>query len=525
MNIQEEAAAEGKTLEQQVREAEKIIRRQAEKINKQEAVIRTQSQRINEQQDELGHLVQQVEELGGQLEDLCGQVEKLQEKTSKNSSNSSLPPSSDRFVRQKKTRSLRKRSGKKPGGQKGHQGTTLSLVANPDQTVFHKVSVCDYCSTDLGQVESIRTEQRQVISLPVKRREVIEHQNESKCCPRCNTITVASFPEEVKAAVQYGADIGAVALYLSCQQLQPIGRTAQILADLLDCPMSGGTIQRMIERCAEKLVGIEEQIKQALMHAEVTHNDESGCYIAGKRVWWHSCSTGTLTHYAVHAKRGREATDAIGILPAFRGISVHDDWVTYWSYETCEHGSCNVHHLRNLKYEAEEKGQTWAGDLMNVLLEMKEAVQEAQAKGERSVQAERRAELLCRYEQAIAAGYAANPPPEAAPLPKRGKRKQSSARNLLDRLCKHREAVLRFLDNFAVSFDNNLAERDIRMLKVKQKISGCFRSEAGAQAFARIRGYLSTLHKQGKNLLLSLEQALLGYPVVPDGLQAPSGVP
>lgn len=504
------------------REAEEIIRRQAEKINEQEEVIRALSSQINAKQEELGQCVQQIEDLGGQLEELTEQVEGLQEKLKKNSSNSSLPPSSDRFGRQKRTRSLRKKSGKKPGGQKGHPGQTLSLVANPDERVIHTVESCEYCRRDLRQETSLRQERRQVISLPIKRRLVIEHHNESKYCPRCATVTVAPFPQDVKAPIHYGADIGAVAVYLCCQQLQPLGRTAQIMSDLLDCPLSAGTVLAMIGRCTGQLVDREKQIKQALITSSVTHHDETGCYVGGKRWWWHSCSTQTLTHYAVHARRGREAMDAIGILPARRGICIHDDWASYWSYENCQHGSCNVHHLRDLKYQAEEKQQSWAADLIKALLDMKEAVEAAQAKEETSLDPVLRAELLLGYERAIAAGYQAHPPPPAPTRPKRGKRKQSPARNLLDRFSTHQDAILRFLDDFDVPFDNNLAERDIRMVKLKQKISGCFRSTGGAEGFARIRGYLSTLRKQGMNLLLSLEQALLGYPVLPASLSPPS---
>ncbi len=516
------AEAEEKT--QQIREQEEIIRRQADKINHQEEEIRAQASQIHVQQEEIAQFVQQLEELGGQLEDLSEQVEKLQEKTNKNSSNSSLPPSSDRFARQKKTRSLRKKSGKKPGGQKGHEGKTLSLVANPDLVVLHEVEVCDYCHSDLQSMPSIRDERRQVINLPVKRTVVTEHESQSKCCPRCQTITVAPFPADVKAPVQYGADVGAAAVYLSSQQLQPIGRTAEIFSHLFDCPISGGSIQAMIDRCALALCGIEEQIKQALRAAKVIHNDETGCYVAGKRQWGHSCSTETLTHYAIHVKRGREATDAIGILLGYTGTSIHDGWTSYWKYLSCQHGLCNVHHLRELTYQAEEKKQKWAADLIQVLLEMKEAVEQAKAAGRRSVEPQKRQALLDRYQSAIQAGYAANPP-VPRDLAKKGRRPQSKARNLLDRLSTHQASVLRFLDDFDVPFDNNLAERDLRMFKVKQKISGCFRSEGGAQAFARIRGYLSTLRKQGMNLLLSLELALAGHPLAPAGLSPMASSP
>jgi len=510
--------AEKRTPEQHIREQEEIIRRQADKINAQEEVIRSQASQIYVQQEEMGQCVQQIEDLGGQLEELSEQVEKLQDQVKKNSSNSGLPPSSDRFARQKRSRSVRQKSGKKPGGQKGHEGKTLPLVANPDHVVLHEVQVCEYCQSDLQQQASIRDERRQVISLPLKRRVVTEHQRQSKCCPRCQSITVAPFPADVKAPIQYGADLGAVAVYLSCQQLQPIGRTAQILANLFDCPMSPASVQAMIERCAKALSGIEEQIKQALITSSVNHHDETSCYIAGARWWWHSCSTEQLTHYAVHVKRGREAMDAIGILPAFGGTSIHDGWASYWGYSNCQHGLCNVHHLRELKFFAEDKQQQWAADLIGVLLDMKDAVEQAKAQGASSLEPSKRTELLNRYQAAIALGYSANPAPPPPALVKRGKRGQSKARNLLDRLSKRQDAALRFLYDFDVPFDNNLAERDIRMMKVKQKISGCFRSIGGAEGFARIRGYLSTLCKQGMKLLLSLEQALTGHPLAPVSL-------
>jgi transposase len=514
-----------RTHEQEGCEQEEIIKRQADKINAQEEVIRTQASQIHAYQEELGQFVQQIEDLGGQLEELSEQVEKLQDQGKKNSSNSGLPPSSDRFARQKKSRSLRVRSGKKPGGQKGHEGRTLQLVSDPDLIVVHAVQACDYCRTDLCGVQSIRGERRQVINLPVKRRMVTEHHNESKCCPRCQTITVAPFPEDVKAPIQYGADLAAAAVYLSCQQLQPIGRTAEILADLWDCPISAGSIQAMIGRCARALCGVEEQIKEALIHSKVNHHDETGCYLAGARWWVHSCSTKMLTHYAVHIKRGADALEAIGILPLFTGTSIHDGWTSYWKYTNCQHGLCNVHHLRELKFFAVEKKQAWAADLMAVLLEMKEAVEQAKAAGLDRVEPQMRRQLLDRYQAAIAAGYKANPPTPPPAIPKRGKQGQSKARNLLDRLSKHQDSVLRFLDDFDVPFDNNLAERDLRMFKVKQKISGCFRSLGGAQAFARIRGYLSTLRKQGMNLLLSLEMALVGHPLSPAGLSPTASSP
>jgi len=259
---------------------------------------------------------------------------------------------------------------------------------------------------------------------------------------------------------------------------------------------------------------VEQQIKAALSHAPVLHQDETGLYVAGQRQWMHVSATEHLTHYAVHPKRGKAALDAIGILADFAGVSVHDGWRSYWQF-LCQHALCNVHLLRELTFLAEELQQGWAAEMIELLLDIKAAVEQARAQGCTSLHPLEVADWKARYQVLLTAGYQANPPDPPPKIAKNGRRKQSTARNLLDRLCKHQEAVLAFLDNFAVPFDNSLAERDLRMVKVQQKISGCFRSPAGAVAFCRIRGYLSTLRKQGLAVLTALEQALVGHPVSP----------
>jgi len=343
---------------------------------------------------------------------------------------------------------------------------------------------------------------------------VIEHQAQQKCCPACQQISAAAFPDDVRAPVQYGAAIGAVGVYLVQQQLLPYERACEVVEDLLGPSMSVGTLQGLVERCAKQLEPVEQQIKAALCQAEVLHQDETGLYVAGQRHWMHVSSTEHLTHYAVHAKRGKAALDAIGILEDFEGVSVHDGWRSYWRY-ACQHALCNVHHLRELTFLDEEHQQDWAGRMKALLLDIKAAVAQARAAGRTSLHPLEVADWKVHYGALLEEGYRANPPDPPPEAGKRGRRKQSAARNLLDRLSTHQEAVLRFLDNFAVPFDNSLAERDIRMVKVQQKVSGCFRSEAFAVAFCRIRGYLSTLRKQGLAVLTALEQALVGHPVLP----------
>src|SRR6266480_1216024 len=462
--------------------------------------------------EELEQLRQENSALREQVALLSERISVLEAKLAKDSHNSHLPPSSDRFQRQPK--SLRKKSGKKPGGQAGHGGNTLKLSETPDQVIVHPVEHCQHCQRDLREVESLHVERRQVLDLPPKRVLVIEHQAQQKCCPACQQISLAAFPDDIRAPVQYGAAIGAVGVYLVQQQLLLYERACEVVEDLLGPSMSVGTLQGLIERCAQQLEAVEQQIKAALSRAQVLHQDETGLYVAGQRHWMHVSATEQLTHYAVHAKRGKEALDAIGILEGFEGVSVHDGWRSYWHY-ACQHALCNVHHLRELTFLHEEQHQDWAGKLKELLLDIKAAVEQARAQGRSSLHPLEVADWKAQYVALLQEGYRANPPDPPPEAGKRGRRKQSAARNLLDRLSTHQEAVLLFLDNFAVPFDNSLAERDIRMVKVQQKVSGCFRSPTGAVAFCRIRGSLSTLCKQGVAILAALEQALVGHPVSP----------
>jgi transposase len=465
-----------------------------------------QMQRQLVQRDEL------IAQMQRQQAVLSEQMQVLQEQLKKDSHNSHLPPSSDRFHRQ--PRSLRQKSGKKAGGQPGHPGSTLKLSSTPDTVIVHAVEQCEHCQRDLRAVESLQVERRQVIDLPIKRVLVIEHQAEQKCCPTCQQISIAAFPENVKAPVQYGAAFGAVGVYLVQQQLLPYERACEVMQDLLGPTMSESTLQTLVQHCAEQLEPVEAHIKGALAQAHVLHQDETGLYVAGKRHWMHVSATEQLTHYAVHTKRGHQALDAIGILKDFHGVSVHDGWQSYWRYP-CQHGLCNVHHLRELIFLDEQLQQAWAGQMKELLLDMKAAVDQARVEGRKALHSLEVQDWKRRYAALLEEGYLANPPDPPPEVSKKGRRKQSPVRNLLDRLSTHQDAVLAFLENFAVPFDNSLAERDIRMVKVQQKVSGCFRSVTGAQAFCRIRGYLSTLRKQGMPVLTALQQALVGHPVFP----------
>lgn len=468
-------------------------------------------ERIKQLEQENKELREALAQRDALIEQLLARVQALEERQNQDSHNSSLPPSSDRFVRQPK--SLRKKSGKSPGGQAGHAGLSLSFSSPPDEVIVQSVERCQHCQADLHGIAGRDGEHRQVIDIPTPRVLVREYRVEQKQCPNCQQISVAAFPAEVRAPIQYGSNIGAIAVYLVQQHLLPLARTCEVLQDLLGVSMSEATLCSLIERCAQNLVGVETQIKEALVQSEVIHQDETGLYVKGRRHWMHVTSTPTLTHYLVHASRGQKALEAIGILARFLGTSVHDAWGSYFLY-ACQHAACLVHLLRELTFLSEEQGLWWAAKLKALLLDMKEATVQARSIGKRWLHPLEVADWQARFLALLDEGDLAHPH-ATAPPGHRGRVKQSRARNLLDRLRKHRASVWAFLEDLRVPFDNNLAERDLRMVKVQQKVSGCFRSADGAQAFARIRGYLSTLRKQGLPLLSALQATLQGQPLLP----------
>ena len=325
---------------------------------------------------------------------------------------------------------------------------------------------------------------------------------------------------------QYGPRLRAVATYLVQQQFLPYARTRELLADLFGAALSVGTLVNLVRQGAARLQPVADQIKGAVREAAVLHQDETGLRVTGLAgaglQWTHVSCTPELTHYARHPARGAAALEAIGILPGYRGVSVHDGWTSYRHYTGCGHALCNVHHLRELTCVEEELGQAWAGQLKALLREMHAAVEQARAAGASHLERAVRARFVARYTALLADGVAQNPqpPPASAGGPRRrGRRKQSPARNLLDRLWTFQHETLAFLDDFAIPFDNNQAERDLRPVKVQQKISGTFRSEPGADAFCCLRSVLSTWRKQGRSGLAALEAAFTGHPL---SLQLPS---
>jgi transposase len=450
---------------------------------------------------------------------LLERVAQLEAQLALNSHNSSKPPSSDVFVRPPKNRSLRKASGKKPGAQSGHEGYTLSWNETPDQIVDHLPNQCSECHTELAEVEVASWQSHQVLDLPLDLKlTTIEHRAGLKKCPHCHKVNQAPLPQEATYFLQYGPQLRALAVYLSQVQLLPYERTCEVINELFNLKLSQGSLTRMIEECYDHLQEPENVIRAGLVEARVAHNDETGLYVQGQRRWLHVMSCSYLTFYEYHLKRGKAATDEIGLLPLFKGTSVHDAWSPYWGYTECQHALCNAHILRELTFVNEQLAQGWADRLIEHLLSLKEQVAnlQSQSEGLSSLSGVQLDQGLSTYRNLLAQGLAANPPPDGGwPKNKRGRPKKTKARNLVERLQEREREVLAFVYDFSVPFDNNQAERDLRMIKVQQKVSGSFRTELGAKWFCRIRSYISTLRKQGQSAFFALRQAFKAQPLLP----------
>lgn len=433
-------------------------------------------------------------------------IKLLEDRLSQNSGNSSKPPSSDGL--RKQTKSLRKKSNRPVGGSKGHHGATLRQAAKPDEIIVHAVTTCKTCRRSLKKRPVDGYEKRQVFDIPPVKIKVAEHQAEFKTCPYCSSVNKASFPSSVSQPVQYGPNVKAHAVYLTIRQHLPYKRTAELFRDFFGVDISPATIFKANKECSTLLEKPVNDVKEQIAVSAVVHFDESGNRCAQKNHWVHSAGTPTLTYYMIHKKRGSAAMDAAGILPKFNGRAVHDHLKSYFNY-SCSHSLCNAHHLRELTFLVEREQQAWAKDMTDMLLDAKKAVAQAKAAAQPRLFDETIQAFTRRYRRIVQQGFNANPDRD----PARKRKKHSKAQRLLRRLRDFEEQTLAFLYDFRAPFDNNLAERDIRMVKLQQKISGCFRTKKGADMFYVIRSYISTAMKQKRNIMQILKTAFENEPV------------
>lgn len=434
---------------------------------------------------------------------LFARMEALEARLGMNSENSSKPPSSDGLA--KKTSSLRESSGKKVGGQKGRKGTTLRQCAQPDEVITHPLSEqCERCHARLSIHDARVWDRRQVIDVPAVAFGVIEHRALALTCS-CGQLHTSSFPIGVSEAVQYGPNVRALGVHLTQGQMLPYARAAELIFDVYGLAVSPGTLVAWVAEARVALQGTANVIASQLNMAPLVHADESGLRVAGKLHWLHIAANDTHTWYGVHGKRGMAAIEDHGILAGRTGVLVHDCWAPYWRLDDSIHALCNAHLLRELLYAKETTGQAWAQTMTDFLLNANKLCATAR---EREIVFSADDVLAFRtvYDDIVREGEGLNP----ANI---GRVKQSTTVNLLRRFRQHADAVLRFIGDFAVPFTNNTAERAVRMPKVKQKISGCFRTLDGAENFCVIRSCLDTLRKQGHNMLAVLQQAFAGTPI------------
>lgn len=462
-------------------------------------------------------------QLKAQVAALAADVAALKAAVAKDSHNSGKPPSSDVTRSGRAPKSLRRKSGKPSGGQPGHPGTTLALRAVPDALVVHAPAACASCgSTFSPDVPSVPVvgERRQVFELPPLRLVATEHQAHERRCPACATTSRGTFPPEVRTTVQYGPQVLALGVALTAQHLLPVQRAADVVSGLIGQRISPATLLAAEQRVEATVAPVVAHIHAGLAGSAVVGFDETGFFIARKRQWLHVACTRTLAHYTAHPKRGTAAHHDIGLLPDYGGTALHDGYASYFTHQQCRHALCGVHLLRDLTFLAEEgehQTRRWASKFRRALETMRRrtvAARQAGRLGAGVLDERTRRRYHRRYAELLALGEAAEPPPMSAGS-KGGRRRRTPGAQLLYRLRRDASAVLRFVDDLAVPFDNSEAERDLRMMKVEQKVSGGFRTPRGAETFCTLRSYLITARKQGVAVLDALRDALLGRPFMP----------
>ena len=492
------------------------VNRQTETINRQTKVINNQTETINNQTEIINNQTEGINQLREELDSKTHENKtlqeinkKLKEQLGKNSKNSSKPPSSDGF-KKPKPKSLRKPSGKAPGAQKGHKGNGLKLLEAPDKIVQYFPNECQSCPYKLACHSCEVSDTRYDIDIIVKTKVTAHQKMACKCPQRNNKVIVGVFPESIKGRIQYGNNLKALAVTLNTAGMVGIKRTHDILSSVFNVPISTGTIHAMVAETGQRLKNAVNLIRDNVISLDLAHFDETGLRVDKKLHWVHSASDNHYTYLTVETKRGVEGMDSSGVLPDFKGIAIHDFWKPYFRYENLSHGVCNAHLLRELTGILENHPeQLWAEKMIKLLLQMKKLKDSLMDGGYSALSTYYLDTFSLKYDVLIEEARKANPIPDK-PKGKRGRQKKGKTRSLIERFATHKGKVCLFINDFKVPFDNNLAERDIRMIKIKQKVSGTFRTKKGADSFVRIMSYIGTLAKNGVDSYKAIKAAVSG---------------
>jgi transposase len=447
-----------------------------------------------------------TEQQGAQIAGLEAQIAGLKERLGRNPRNSSMPPSAEGLSKPPTANRAERRAAKRrPGKQPGSEGKHLAQVIDPDAVATHVPRTCTSCGADLADADVVGVERRQVFELPEVRAFVTEHRMERRQCA-CGCETKAPAPPEATAPACYGPGIRALAVYLSVYQHVPYDRLAEIFADVVGIPVSVGAIASMVSEAGGALGLFVSVVTDLLRDAPTVHFDETGARVEGSLHWVHVASSTLLTLLSCHKRRGGTAMDDMGVIAKMTGVAVHDGWKPYRAYDGV-HALCNAHHLRELDGVIERFDQEWAEQMITLLLDAKESVEQAVARGEAGLDPRVLHSIRVRYGKLIAKGRSAN---AEATTARTKTSYQRSATNLVKRLDTYRDDVLRFTTDFNVPFSNNQGERDIRMVKLQQKISGSWRTKVGADHFCAVRSYVSTMKKQDYSVLDGLQGLFIG---------------
>jgi len=446
---------------------------------------------------EKSELIEIIKVLLCQVEILTVRVAELESQLNQNSSNSSKAPSTD----WKSAKIGRVSSGAKAGGQAGHKGNFLKIEREADEIVNMKPSGCAVCGKELHVTEGSVKETRKQIDVEI-RSKVTKYEQVEVVCPCCNSVNREEFPEGVKSQVSYGERARSFGVLMTGYANVSYGKTRKIMNDVLEIPISAGTLVNHTKEFAAKSNPVLKEIAECVKTSEIGHFDETSMRVNGRNHWLHTAGNAEATYNTVHASRGYAGTDGNGVLKEFKGVAVHDCLPQYFAYENCAHAVCNAHLLRELQGVIDSRQQGWARSMQRLLLDMKDSVDGHKAAGETVLPEELKQNFHRRYDRILVFGDCENPRADS--------KKQSKSRNLLDRFIQRRTEITRFADNFAVPFTNNQAERDIRNAKVKMKVSGGFRSGEGAENFAKISSVIGTATKQGLSAFKTVSNIFAG---------------